>query len=79
MEAETNRDKVLRGEVVRVSDKRLLEMQEIAIKLEGVSPHEYHWHFAAVINELIFARRIAAAAASLRGIDLTPPSGGDKP
>lgn len=76
MTAETNRDKVLRGEVVRVSDKRLLEMQAIAIKLEGVFPHEYHWHFAAALNELIAARVIVAAAARLRGIDLTPAQRG---
>lgn len=59
---ETNRDKVLRGEVVKVSDKRLLEMQEQTIFYEGVTDNPvYHWHWAAVINELIALRRVVAS------------------
>jgi hypothetical protein len=73
--AETNRDKALRGEVVRVTDSRLKEMQQQAITQEGFGPYRYHWHWAALVNETIFLRRIAAAAAKLRGIELTPASG----
>lgn len=53
---ETNRDKVLQGRVVLVTNGRLREMQQQAIRLEGVGDGTYHWHWAAVINELI-ARR----------------------
>lgn len=53
---ESNRDKVLRGEVVKVTDDRLREMQSQAIALEGVGDGTYHWHWAAVLSELI-ARR----------------------
>ena len=53
---DTNRDKVLRREVVKVSDVRLLEMQAQAIALEGVGDYEYHWHWAAIVNELIAQR-----------------------
>lgn len=53
---DTNRDKVLRREVVKVSDGRLREMQAQAISFEGVGDYEYHWHWAAVVNELIALR-----------------------
>ena len=69
--AETNREKVLRGEVVRVSDGRLVEMQIQAIECEGVTPNPvYHWHWAAVLNELVALRKIVAKVAEARGIDL---------
>lgn len=55
-EPESNRDKVLRGEVVLVTIDRLKEMQEQAIRFEGVGSSEYHWHWAAAINELIGRR-----------------------
>lgn len=68
---ETNRDKALRGEVVRVSESRLVEMQIQAIECEGVTATPvYHWHWAAVLNELVALRKIAALAAKARGIDL---------
>lgn len=70
--AETNREKALCGEVVRVSDKRLLEMQEQAIVAEGITDRPvFHWHWAAVVNELIALRRIVKAAARDRGIPLS--------
>lgn len=53
---ETNRDKVLRGEVVLVTNGRLREMQQQAIRFEGIGDGTYHWHWAAVMNELL-ARR----------------------
>ena len=53
---ETNRDKVLRGEAVQVSDGRLQEMQRIAVMREGVGLGDLHWHWAAVVNELIERR-----------------------
>ena len=65
---ESNRDKVLRGEVVVVSDGRLREMQEQAIRLEGIGDGTYHWHWAAVMNELI-ARRAADETAAVRRCD----------
>lgn len=52
----TNRDKALRGEIVLVTNGRLQEMREQAIRFEGVGKGTYHWHWAAVMNELI-ARR----------------------
>ena len=68
---DNNREKVLRGEVVRVSDSRLVEMQIQSIECEGVTPTPvYHWHWAAVLNELVALRKIAALAAEARGIDL---------
>jgi hypothetical protein len=69
--AETNREKVLRGEVVRVSDSRLVEMQIQAVECEGVTANPvYHWHWAAVLNELVALRKIVAKVAEARGIDL---------
>ena len=69
--AETNREKALRGEVVRVSDSRLVEMQIQSIECEGVTPTPvYHWHWAAVLNELVALRKIVALTAKARGIDL---------
>lgn len=53
---ESNRDKVLRGEAVKVTDDRLREMQRICVANEGVGYESFHWHWAAVVNELI-ARR----------------------
>jgi len=56
----TNRDLALRGEVILVADSRLREMQEQATRFEGVTADPvYHWHYAAIINELI-ARRAGA-------------------
>jgi hypothetical protein len=69
--ADTNREKALRGEVVRVSDSRLVEMQIQAIQFEGVTPNPvYHWHWAAVLNELAALRKIVAKLGEIRGIDL---------
>jgi len=62
--ADTHRDMVLRGEVVRVTQSRLAEMQKMAIQFEGISardPPVLHWHWAAVVNELIFLRKLVAA------------------
>lgn len=74
---ETNREKALRGEVVRVSAGRLREMQSLTVICEGIAETSvYHWHFAAALNELAALRKIVAAAARLRGIDLTPVDGG---
>jgi|HubBroStandDraft_4_1064222.scaffolds.fasta_scaffold01735_11 hypothetical protein len=56
MSEPTNRDKALRGEAVLITDGRLLEMREQAIRFEGVGEGTYHWHWAAAMNELI-ARR----------------------
>jgi hypothetical protein len=64
---ESNRDKALRGEVVLVTDERLSDMQSQAIALEGVDCDSYHWHWAAVLNELI-ARR----ADTLPAVETTP-------
>ena len=55
-DTETNRDKALRGEPVLVSIGRLREMQEQAIRFEGIDYESYHWHWAAALNELL-ARR----------------------
>jgi len=74
---DTNRAKALRGEVVRVSDSRLVEMQIQAIECEGVTPNPvYHWHWAAVLNELAALRKLAAVVAKQHGIDLTQADGG---
>ena len=59
---ESNRDKALRGEVVLVTKGRLREMQLQASALEGVGEGAYHWHWSAVLNELI-ARRSGALPA----------------
>jgi len=53
---ETNRDKALRGEVVVISEARLREMREQAIRFEGIGDGTYHWHWAAALNELIALR-----------------------
>jgi hypothetical protein len=54
---ETNRDKALRGEAVHVSDRRLQEMRDQAIRHEGVTADPvYHWHWAAIVNELMIRR-----------------------
>jgi hypothetical protein len=54
---ETNRDKALRGVVVKVTPERLREMRTQAIRNEGVAYETiYHWHWAAALNELIEAR-----------------------
>jgi hypothetical protein len=58
--SETNRDKALRGEPVIITLPRLKEMQEQAIRHEGHSPDEYHWHWAAVVNELLWLRAHSA-------------------
>lgn len=55
---ESNRDKVLRGEVVKVTDDRLREMQRICVANEGVGYESFHWHWAAVVNELIERRAV---------------------
>ena len=57
LESETNRSKALRGEVVLVTNERLEEMQEQAVRDEGVGYADYHWHWAAIINELIAHRK----------------------
>ena len=76
MTEETNREKALRGEVVRVSAGRLREMQSLTVLCEGIAETPvYHWHFAAALNELAALRKIVAAAARLRGINLTPADG----
>jgi hypothetical protein len=76
----TPRCMALRGQVVRVSEKRLLEMQAQAIRFEGITGEPvYHWHFAAALNELAALRKIVAEAARIRGINLTPNSGETKP
>jgi len=62
-EPETNRDKVLRGEIVLVTTGRLREMQAMAIAREGIGEGDYHWHWAAVMNELV-ARRTGALPAN---------------
>jgi hypothetical protein len=68
---ETNRELALRGEVVRVTQGRLLEMQEQAIIAEGVTANPvYHWHWAAVVNELLALRKIVGKLAAVRGIDI---------
>ena len=54
--SKTHRDMVLRGEPVIVTLGRLKEMQEQAIKFEGVGERDYHWHWAAVVNELLWLR-----------------------
>ena len=53
----TPRDRALAGEVVKVKDERLLEMQRIAIANEGVELYSMHWHWASAITELIAARK----------------------
>jgi len=53
---ETNRDKALRREVVIISEARLREMRDQAIKFEGIDFGSYHWHWAAALNELIALR-----------------------
>ena len=57
VEIETNRDMVLRGEAVAVTDGRLKEMQRQAIQFEGIGVGLFHWHWAAAINELIARRK----------------------
>ena len=76
----SNRERALRGEVVRVSDSRLVEMQIQSIEFEGVTAEPvYHWHWAAVLNELVALRKIVAEVARIRGIDLlTPVDAGEK-
>ena len=53
----TPRDRALAGEVVKVTDERLAEMQRIAIDNEDARTYSMHWHWAAAINELIAARK----------------------
>ena len=53
----TPRDRALDGEVVKVTDERLEEMQRIAIAYEGLELPFMHWHWTAAINELIAARK----------------------
>lgn len=55
-EGDTNRDKALRGEPVQITIPRLVQMRDQAIKFEGFRDTEYHWHWAAAINELIALR-----------------------
>lgn len=67
----TNRERALGGEVVRVSDDRLIEMQIQSVECEGITPNPvYHWHWAAVLNELAALRKIVAKVAEIRGIEL---------
>ena len=67
-----NRDLALRGEVVIVTKARLLEMQQQAIANEGVTADPvYHWHWAAVVNELLWLR----AHSSLNFADAVPQKG----
>ena len=69
--ADTHRDMALRGEVVIVTLGRLKEMQQQAVQFEGVTAEPvYHWHWAAVLNELVALRKIVALTAKARGIDL---------
>lgn len=66
--SETHRELALRGEVVRVTQGRLLEMQEQAIHFEGITADPvYHWHWAAVVNELLALRKIVGKLAAVRG------------
>ena len=53
----TPRDRALAGEVVKVTDERLAEMQRIAIANEGIELYSMHWHWTCAINELIAARK----------------------
>ena len=53
----TPRDRALAGEVVKLTDERLAEMQRIAIDNEGAGTYSMHWHWAAALNELIVARK----------------------
>lgn len=54
---DTHRDMALRGEPVILTAARLREMQTQAIQCEGVTGNPvYHWHWAAVINELLWLR-----------------------
>jgi hypothetical protein len=70
---ETNRDIALRGGVVLVTDGRLKEMQEHAVRFEGLTTHPVsHWHWAAALNELIAAR---AENARLKGVNTMQTEG----
>ena len=53
----TPRDRVLAGEVVKLSDARLAQMHRIAIAYEDLEFPYMHWHWRAAINELIAARK----------------------
>ncbi len=74
----TPRDRALAGEVVKVTDERLAEMQRIAIASEGVEVDSLHWHWVAAINELIEARkeveRLRAALGRAPAAEETPAS-----
>ena len=53
----TPRDRALAGEVVKVTDERLAEMQRIAVDNEGIELYSMHWHWASALTELIAARK----------------------
>ena len=57
MTAPTPRDRALAGEVVKVTDERLAELQRTAMDNEGIALGYMHWHWACAINELITARK----------------------
>ena len=53
----TPRDRALGGEVVKVTDERLAEMQHIATSDTVQHPNSTRWHWLAVFTELIAARK----------------------
>ena len=73
----TPRDRALAGEVVKVTDERLAEMQRIAIDNEDAGTYSMHWHWASAITELIAARkeieRLKAERAPAVGFSDLPP------
>ena len=73
----TPRDRALAGEVVKLSDQRLAEMQHIATSDTVQHPNSTRWHWLAVFNELIAARkeieRLKAERASAVGFTDLPP------
>lgn len=67
--SETNREKALRGGIVIVTDARLKEMQTQAVSHEGItSAPVYHWHWAAVLNELEWRRKFMGLTDSGDGV-----------
>ena len=51
------RDRVLTGEIVKLTDERLAEIQHIATSDTVQHPNSTRWHWLAVVNELIAARK----------------------
>ena len=77
----TPRDRALAGEVVKVTDERLAEMQRIAIDNEDAGTYSLHWHWAAAITELIAARkeieRLTRDNRAMRGLLAEGPDSDD--